>query len=72
MKKFFKWLSSDPKLDRRLQCRYNEGYAKGWEKGKLSTVDLRVRVTTLEARMERLDKLMFELRTRGHDQDDRP
>ena len=43
---------------------YDKGYANGYDRGKLSVYDLRLRVTTLEARIERLDKLTTELRIR--------
>jgi hypothetical protein len=70
MKKLFKWLFTDQSLHFKLQCRYNEGYAKGHSEGKSTISGLRVRVTVLEARMERLDKLVFELRTRGAGKND--
>jgi hypothetical protein len=71
MRKFLRWLYSDPKLHGMLQGRYNVGYAKGYSAGQLSIGGLRVRVAALEARAERLDKLVFELRTRGAGENDK-
>lgn len=65
MKKLFMWFCVDQKLQRKLQDRYNEGYVLGYDKGKQTWKSLSTRTTALEARVERLDKLVFELRTRG-------
>ena len=44
---------------------YEDGRKEGYEKGRLSLYGVLNRVTTLEARIERLDKLLTELRTKG-------
>ena len=43
---------------------YDKGYAAGYDNGRLSVYGVRRRVTVLEARIERLDKLTTELRIR--------
>ncbi len=44
---------------------YEDGKKEGYNKGRLSMYGVCVRVTTLEARIERLDKLLAELRSKG-------
>ncbi len=44
---------------------YEDGRKEGYERGRLSLYGVLNRVTTLEARIERLDKLLTELRTKG-------
>ncbi len=44
---------------------YENGLKDGYNKGRLSMYGVCMRVTTLETRVERLDVLITELRTRG-------
>ena len=44
---------------------YEDGSKERYERGRLSLYGVLNRVTTLEARIERLDKLLTELRARG-------
>ena len=44
---------------------YENGLKDGYNKGRLSMYGVCMRVTTLEARVERLDILITELRTKG-------
>ncbi len=44
---------------------YEDGHKEGYERGRLSLYGVLRRVTTLETRVERLDKLLAELRTKG-------
>ena len=44
---------------------HEDGRKEGYERGRLSLYGVLHRVTTLEARIERLDKLLTELRTKG-------
>ena len=44
---------------------YEDGQKAGYDKGRLSMYGVCIRVTTLEARVERLDVLITELKTRG-------
>ncbi len=46
-------------------CGYEDGQKAGYDKGRMSMYGVCMRVTTLEARVERLDILITELRTRG-------
>ncbi len=44
---------------------HEDGQKAGYNKGRLSMYGVCMRVTSLEARVERLDVLITELRTRG-------
>ncbi len=44
---------------------YEDGQKAGYNKGRMSMYGVCIRVTTLEARIERLDKLLTELKTKN-------